>query len=240
MYSIGMTLFLAHYYLDPSYHHFNDTYALNSVDVFVLSITLNILLNLSNFVILLSCCNFLSKKNVVCMMITEYLALFVFGAIIMLLVTTFQVINTLIYIFLTLFYLLGGLLPFLYNMGIFLRTNGNKSYFLIAVFIILLFFLLFFLAGIIIISLTTPQVEQSWEDTINYSYISIVNLLFVALQVPLCFLVFFLSAVLNYTLYANYISQLHQIPLVYNQLQETSISESRSDSDSSVVNCNND
>ena len=236
-----MTLSLAHYYLDPSYHHFNDTYAVNSVDLFVLSITFNILLNLFNFVMLLSCCSFHSKKDVVCMIITEFLALLVFETIII--VTTFQVINTLSYnAFLIVFYLFGSLFPFLYNMGKLMGNyyNGNKSYFLIPVFIILLFFLLFLLAGIIIISLTTLQVEQSWEDTINYSYISIVDLLFVALQVPFFTLVFFLSAVLNYTLYANYISQLHQIPLVYNQLQETSISESRSDSDSSTVNCNNE
>ena len=233
-----MTLSLAHYYLDPGYHryHFNDTYAVNSVDLFVLSITFSILLNLFNFVMLLSCCSFHSKKDVGCIMITEFFALLVFGTIII--VTTFQVTNTKSYdTLLVVFYLFSSLLPCIYNiMGKFLWSNDYK---LIPI-LILFFSLLLSLVSIIIALITTPQVEQGWEDTINYSYISTVNLLFVALQVPLCILVFFLSAVLNHTLYANYISQLHQTPPVYSQLQETSIAESGSDSNSSMVNCNND
>lgn len=230
-----MTLSLAHYYLDPSYHHFNNTYAVNSVDLFVLSITFSILLNLFNFVMLLSCCSFHSKKDVGCMTITELFALVVF--IFIIIFTTFQVINT-YDTFLVVFYLFSGLLTCLCNMVKFLWSN-DKSYILISI-LIVFFSSLFLLVGIITVLITTPQVEQSWEDTMNYSYISTVNLLFIALQVPLCILVFFLSAVLNHTLYANYISQLHQIPPVYNQLQETSSAESGSDSDSSMVNCNND
>ena len=180
-----MTLSLAHYYLDPRYHryHFNDTYAVNSVDVFVLSITFNILLNLFNFVMLLSCCSFHSKKDVGCMMITEFLALLVFEFIILVVILMIsQDSNTELYnTFLAVFYSFSSpALPFLYNAGKFVGCNVNGSTPAILIYNIVLY-LLSFIGIVLMLSTLQLQVEQSWEDTINYSYILTVNLLFIAL-----------------------------------------------------------
>ena len=78
---------------------------------------------------------------------------------------------------------------------------------------------------------STTSVDPSWEDTKSYNYISVVNLIFVALQLAINTLCYLLLVVLNYYYYDITIN---------NQLQENPITARGLGSNyGSMVICNN-
>lgn len=98
--------------------------------------------------------------------------------------------------------------------------------------------LLYFVAFIFIIAYLAPpdsarlDQPESWKDTTNVSYISVVNLIFVALQIAINTVVFFLLVFFNYAVYINVLKLHHR---VYNQFQDTAVSRRGSDYTTVVI-----
>ena len=104
--------------------------------------------------------------------------------------------------------------PSLYYLTFVCGWNYKPFNVILTLILFMFYFIPFigFLVTLDLLQFTLNQM-QNWEDTINYSYISVVNLIFVALQVAINTFAFVLSLFLNTMCMVN--------KYAINQLQET-------------------
>ena len=221
---VGITLFLSHYYLNPSYP--NTTYPINVVDMFILPFTFGIVFNF------ISLCSFTRKLSLryYCMLFIGFLTLFILAGI-----TGFMAnwssnvvnLNKINFFFLAYLYIFTGLPPLVL---VFKQRKTGACGVTAMILVSSLFYFTVFI--VVLATLNFPvynTLNPNWENTKSFRYISVVDLIFVALQVAVNTSIFFLSVV-------NVI-KLH---LTVYQPRDTSISVRNSDYDSIVpVICNN-
>ena len=244
-YIIGVTLFLSHYYLDPSYQYFNATYPINAVDLFAPSFTV-IFWALFSFVMDQRVQSKTGLMNYDSIIINAFMVVFAIFIIFLLeiILVTFKLsqsyynivhmgfrinasyMNIILLVNLYIFTLIISVINYL----AYIRIKRKNSLFItvLTVMINLTYFTGFLL---VLATLVVDTPSLSWEDTIHYSYISVVNLIFVALQVAICAFIFLLSVVT--------VIKLHFTVYISNRLQYTSLPIRRSDYGSMVI-CNND
>ena len=214
---------MSHLYLDVSYEHFNSTNAINAVDMFIPSFVFGIVFNLLYSVIISYCIN--SKSGLCCTVCIGVLMIIMFQAVLLYIFILFKnatFVNVNVarmsnLIFLVYLYSFTGInSPSLYYLTVVFGWN-NKLFNVILSMVLFVFYFLPFIGFLITLQFDTfnKTWSRSWEDTINYSNISVVNLIFVALQVAMNSFAFVLSLFVNTTCMANKY-------YAVNQLQERS------------------
>ena len=238
---VGITLSLAHYFLNPSYQHLNITHAVIVVDFFVPSITIGIMIYVFMYIMILSHCIH-SKTGSCCVSGISLLA----GTIlvVVLFCVYFTIGNDNISFYYTFSYFILSsinLIPIFLNAIVItlfnkielcsfifdiFRRSRNKIFCIVCVIYIVIIFLYYLMVVSLLLSLLISRSDDlevtinqtSWEDTINVSYISIGTFIFFAFHLPLNTLVFFLLTVISYKMY---VAVKHHT--ANNELQEDSV-----------------